>query len=795
MTSWRPLALSLLLATGVATLDGSRYLWYNQPAIEWEKGSLPIGNGRMGATIYGSLQEVVTLNEDTIWSGPYQDRTPVGGFTALPKVRELLLAGNITGGGDVALEDMNPPSELKAERSFSYFGNLNMDFGHSGNPNNYMRWLDTRAGNSGVSYTYNGVNYTREYVASASADILAMRFNASVDGSLNLTTSISRSSGIISNVGSIEEGVAVLIFQGSSGQDDDENPILFTGKAHFVADGANMSASESNIQITGATVIDVFLDIESNYRYPSASSLDAAVENKLAAAMGDGFDLVREAAIADASTLLGRASIDLGQSPNGLADLPTDQRVKNARSSGDDIELVTLAWNLGRHMLVGSSRNTAAAVDFPANLQGVWNNATSAPWGGKYTININTEMNYWPALTTNLLETQEPLYDLMALAKPRGQQLARDMYGCNGTVFHHNLDLWADPAPTDKYRSSSMWPMGAAWLVQHMMEYYRFTDDTKFLESTVYPYLVDVATFYYCYTFEYEGWQVTGPSLSPENTFKVPSGMSTAGNGEPMDINIAMDDQLMRAVVDAIIEAAAVLGIPGSNDDVSKAKAFLPLIRPPQIGSLGQILEWRSEYTETGKGHRHFSPLWALFPGSGFTPLVNETLAKAAGVLVDRRINGGGGSTGWSRTWAINLYARLFRGEDAWAMIQDWFATYPTEGLWNTDNGATFQIDGNFGLTSGVTEMLLQSHAGIHILPALPSAIPTGSVKGLTARGSFVVDAEWADGSFKTATVTSNSGSELTLRVSDGIGVLVNGVAYTGPIQTAKGEKYVVTPA
>lgn len=373
--------------------------------------------------------------------------------------------------------------------------------------------------------------------------------------------------------------------------------------------------------------------------------------------------------------------------------------------------------------------------------------------------------------------------------------MAQDMYGCNGTVFHHNLDIWADPAPTDKYRSSSMWPMGAAWLVQHLMEYYRFTNDTNFLESTVYPYLIDVATFYYCYTFPYEGWQVTGPSLSPENTFKVPSDMFTAGNGEPMDINIAMDDQLMRAVVNAIIEAAAALEVSNSSDDVSKAKAFLPLIRPPQIGSLGQILEWRSEYNETGKGHRHFSPLWSLFPGSEFTPLANETLAKAAGVLVDGRIGGGGGSTGWSCTWAINLYARLFRGDDAWAMVQAWFATYPTAGLWNTDKGDTFQIDGNFGLTSGITEMLLQSHAGIHILPALPSAIPAGSVKGLTARGNFIVDAEWEDGRLKTATVTSNSGSELMLRVSDGISILVDGVIYTGPVQTVKGRRYVITPA
>ncbi|GAW27283.1 putative glycoside hydrolase family 95 protein [Rosellinia necatrix] len=795
MSSWYISIFPLLLGTGVVALNGSQYLWYNKPATEWERGSLPIGNGRMGATIYGSLQEVITLNEDTIWSGPYQDRTPADGFTALSRARQLLLAGNITGGGNVVFTDMNPPPELKAQRSFSYFGNLNMDFGHSGEPDNYVRWLDTKAGNSAVTYTYDNVNYTREYIASVPADVLAMRFAASTAGSLNLRASITRSSGTVSNIGSVGNGIAGLTFQGSSGQSDDENPILFTGKAWFLADGANMSATGSNIQITSATVIDVFFDVETNYRYPDAKGLDTAINTKLAAAISDGFEKVRDAAIADASALLRRASINLGQSPNGLANLPTDQRVESSRSNGDDVELVTLAWNLGRHMLVASSRNTAADVDFPANLQGVWNNATSAPWGGKYTININTEMNYWPALTTNLLETQEPLYDLMALARPRGEQMARDLYGCNGTVFHHNLDLWGDPAPTDNYRSSSMWPMGAAWLVQHMMEYYRFTNDTGFLERTVYPYLIDVATFYYCYTFEYDGWQVTGPSLSPENTFKVPSGMSTAGNGEPMDINIAMDDQLMRAVVNAIIEAAAALGVPDSDGDVVQAKAFLPLIRPPQIGSLGQILEWRSEYVETGSGHRHFSPLWSLFPDFEFTPMINETLAKAAGILVDRRIRGGGGSTGWSRTWAINLYARLFRGDDAWDMVQGWFAEFPTAGLWNTDKGATFQIDGNFGLTSGLTEMFLQSHAGIHILPALPAAVPTGSVIGLTARGNFIVNVEWEDGRLKAATVTSNSGSELTLRVSNGVDILVDGVAYTDAIQTVKGRTYAVTLA
>lgn len=548
--------------------------------------------------------------------------------------------------------------------------------------------------------------------------------------------------------------------------------------------------------ITGATIIDVFFDVETNYRYPEQNTLTAEIDQKLTAAVKQGFDKVKNVALADSGGLLGRASIDLGSSPDGLANLPTNQRVTNARNDSRDIQLSTLVWNYGRHLLVGASRNTAADVDMPANLQGVWNNKTSAAWGGKYTININTEMNYWPAASTNIIETQEPLFDLLRIAQPRGQEMAKSLYGCDGTVFHHNLDVWGDPAPTDNYTSSTMWPMGAAWLVQHMMDHYRFTGDVNFLAETAYPYLVDVAKFYECYTFEWEGHMVTGPSLSPENSFVTPTNMSIAGNVEPMDIAIEMDNQLMRDVVTSLLEAADVLGIPETDKDVAAAKQFLPLIREPQIGSLGQILEWRYEYKEKAAGHKHLSPLYGLHPSKQFSPLINERLSKAAKVLLDRRVNGGSGSTGWSRVWLINQYARLYSGADAWTHVVAWFSKYPTTNLWNTDSGSGFQIDGNYGFTSGITEMLLQSHAGfVHILPALPvDAMPNGNAKGLLARGNFELDIQWENGAFKTATVTSILGGELSLRVQDGANFSVNGILYKGPIRSAKGTKYVITP-
>ncbi|GKT48719.1 alpha-L-fucosidase 2 [Colletotrichum spaethianum] len=342
-----------------------------------------------------------------------------------------------------------------------------------------------------------------------------------------------------------------------------------------------------------------------------------------------------------------------------------------------------------------------------------------------------------------------------------------------------------------------MWPMGAAWLVQHMVDHYRFTGDKSFLSTIAYPCLIDVATFYECYTFEHEGRRVTGPSLSPENNFIVPGNFSVAGRAEPMDIDIPMDNQLMHDVFSAIIEAAKILEIPDSNPDLIKAKEFLRLIKPAQVGSQGQILEWRYEYKEKDAAHRRISPLYALHPGKQFSPLVNSTLSKAAEILLDRGRAAGSGSTGWSRTWMTNMYARAFRGADAWKEVKGWFANFPTANLWNTDNGKTFQIDGNFGFTSGVTEMLLQSHADVvHILLALPAeAIPNGKATDLVARGNFVVDIEWEDGALKGATVTARNGGELRLRVGNGEAFLVDDEVWSGFVQTATGDRVKITPA
>lgn len=544
----------------------------------------------------------------------------------------------------------------------------------------------------------------------------------------------------------------------------------------------------------------MFFDAETNYRFAEQAEWEAEMTRKIDQAYTKGYEQVKSDAILDSSSLLDRVTLDLGTSPNGLADLPTDQRIENARSSSEDIQLTTLVFNYGRHLLVSSSRTTNNGTSLPANLQGIWNNSTSAPWGGKYTININIQMNYWPAGPTNLIETQEPLFDLMSTANTRGRSYAERMYGCPGTVFHHNLDLWGDPAPTDNYTQSTLWPVGAAWLSWHMMDHYRFTRDEGFLRDVAYPFLIDVAKFFECYCMEYEGYNATGPSVSPENSFYVPDNWTVPGAKEPVDIGPAMDGQLIGEAVESLLEAAGILGIDDDDADVAAAREFLPTILPQKVGSLGQILEWRREYKEAAVGQKHLSPLVGLMPGRQFSPLRNATLGSAAEVLLNRRVSAGSGSTGWSRTWLINSFARVFDGDSAWDQLTQWFQKFPTPyNLYNTDAGSpkyVFQIDGNFGFVSGVTEMLLQSHADVvHLLPALPSAVATGSVKGLVARGNFVVDIAWDGGTLTSANITSRAGAELAIRYMNGSQIAVDGEAYTGPLGTTAGTTYVVTPA
>lgn len=543
--------------------------------------------------------------------------------------------------------------------------------------------------------------------------------------------------------------------------------------------------------MSGATTVDLFFDAETSYRYSTEAAAEAEVANKLRKATSQGYQALRAAAIADNTALISRVSLNLGSSSGSAATLPTDQRLSNYKNSpNNDVQLVTLMFNMGRHLLVASSRDTGP-LSLPANLQGIWNEDFNPPWGSKYTININLEMNYWHAETTNLAETTKPFWDLLNMAKGRGELAASSMYGCGGFVLHHNIDCWGDPAPTDYGTPYTIWPMGGAWLSTHLMEHYRFTGNKTFLHETAWPILQSAAEFYYCYTFMWNGYYTTGPSLSPENPFIVPANESRAGNGEGIDISPTMDNSLLYQLFSDVIEACQVLELTSS--DCTSAQTYLAKIKPPQTGSYGQILEWREEYGEADPGMRHLSPLFGLYPGSQMTPMFSLSLATAAGILLNHRMEHGSGDTGWSRAWVIACYARLFNGSSAWNSVETYLQTFPLTNLFNSNNGPPMQVDGNFGFTAGVTELLLQSYANVvHLLPALPSSVPSGSVTGLVGRGGFVVDISWSDGDLTSATIRSNLGNTLALKVAGGSTFSVNGQTYSGAIDTKAGGVYTV---
>ncbi|ORY14534.1 Six-hairpin glycosidase-like protein [Clohesyomyces aquaticus] len=766
--------------------DASRFAWYSKPGDGFASG-LPIGNGRLGALVYGGAVEKVTLNENSVWSGPFMDRVNKNSLGALSGIRTKFQNGDISGansqiGGSMYGSPQSP-------RAYNPTVDMSLDFGHDSSKwSNYSRTLDTLMGTATVSYTLGGVTYTRQYVPSKPAGVVGIRLSASQAGSLNVKIGLSRSKQVTGQ--SANAGSASVTLKGNSGGGGDA--ITFTSELRVVAKDRTVAASGNSIQVSKASTIDIFFDAETSYRYSSSSAWEAELKKKLDSAVAMGFPSFKSDATADYSSLMGRVSLDLGSS-GSTGSQTTDARLSAfKRSPNADPQLATLMFNFGRHSLVASSRDTGAK-SLPANLQGIWNDNFSPPWQSKYTININTEMNYWPALSTNLAETHKPLFDLIEVVRQRGAAVAKTMYGCPGFVAHHNTDLWGDSVPVDGGTSYSVWPMGGAWLTFHLMEQYRYTQDKQFLQEKVWPVLQANADFYYCYMFNFNGNMVTGPSLSPENTFKVPSGMSTSGRTEGADIAPAMDGEILFALFTNIIDACKILGITDSN--LTKAQDYLSKLRLPQIGSNGRILEWRGDYPEAEPGHRHMSPLWGLYPGSQMTPLVNQKLATASKALVDHRMQSGSGSTGWSRTWVMNIYARLLDGDNVWSNAQAFIQKFPSTNLWNTDNGpgTSMQIDGNFGYTAAIAEMLLQSHGPVHILPALPKAVAKGSVTGLAARGNFVVDISWEGGALKQAVVMSNSGVNLDLRVQNSVSILVDGKAYSGPISTTAGTKYVIT--
>lgn len=747
-------------------LDPSLTLWYNAPAANWNE-ALPIGNGRLGAMVYGGIEnEIIQFNEETLWTGQPHDYAHEGASEVLDEMRQLLWEGKQKEAHKLGNERFM--SQPFGQFNYQPFGNIKLHFPGHDSAVNFKRNLDLETAISSVQYEVDGIQFKREVFTSAPDQAIVVHIESSKNGNLNFGINLDTPHSKYE----IEVLENEIILRGKANNYPNEfdnnkfrypeSKITFEARLKVLNDGGELVVENKTLKIKNANTATLQLVAATSYvNYKDISGNPTELcDNYLKNLKGKSYDALKEDHIRDYQNLFNRVELDLGISE--ISNRPTDKRL-NSFKEDEDPNMVSLLYNYGRYLLISSSRSGTQ----PANLQGIWNDRLSPPWDSKYTININTEMNYWLAEMTNLSELTDPLTKMVEDLSVTGQNIAKEHYNLDGWVTHHNTDIWRGAAPINN-SNHGIWVTGGAWLSQHLWWHYQYTYDEEYLRNRAYPVLKKASKFFVGFLVpdpNNPDWLVSGPSNSPEN-----GGLVMAPT---------MDHQIIRNLFANTIEAAEILDL--DSDFIKILKEKRAKIAPNLIGTHGQLQEWLIDKDNPKSQHRHVSHLWGLHPGNEIHPLTTPDLAEACRVTLSHR---GDEGTGWSRGWKINFWARLLDGDHSFLILRN--LLIPVESTVNSakqggglypnllDAHPPFQIDGNFGATSGITEMLLQSHLRDEngdyyqdLLPALPSALSTGSISGIKGRGAFEILIDWKNGELQSADIKSLKGNKLNVRYNE----------------------------